>query len=123
MGIYEAHKRDLNPLKVDLTVGAYRDADGRPYVLKSVLKAEQNIVDKMLSKEESEWNGSKLFRECTFRLAVGEKLSHLDHVMTQVSIHTLLSAINCISIMCACVCSACLTALFQNGENRANDLL
>lgn len=69
LGIYEAHKRDPNPLKVDLTVGAYRCENGRPYVLKSVLKAEQNIVDKMLPKEnESDWNGSKYFRDCTFRL-------------------------------------------------------
>lgn len=67
-------------------MGAYRCENGRPYVLKSVLKAEQNIVDKKLPKEnESEWNGSKYFRECTFRLAVGENLSSLDHVISQVS--------------------------------------
>lgn len=38
LGVTEAYKRDANPKKVNLGVGAYRDDDGKPYVLPSVLK-------------------------------------------------------------------------------------
>lgn len=82
LGIYEAHKVDPNPNKVDLSVGAYRDENGRPYVLKTVLKAEQNIVDKKLGKEYNDI-GSEFFRDVTYRLAVGNKLLDKPHVTVQ----------------------------------------
>lgn len=49
------------------------------------MKAEQNIVDKKLSKEAISDIGSDYFREVTFRLAVGDKLTNLPHVSVQVS--------------------------------------
>lgn len=82
LGIYEAHKVDSNPNKVDLTVGAYRDEYGKPYVLKTVLKAEQNIFDKKLSKEYNDI-GSEYFRDVTYRLAVGNELFDQIHVTVQ----------------------------------------
>lgn len=36
-GITEAFKKDSDPKKINLGVGAYRDAKGKPYVLPSVL--------------------------------------------------------------------------------------
>lgn len=44
LGVTEAYKRDTNPKKVNLGVGAYRDDDGKPYVLPSVLKVSCNRV-------------------------------------------------------------------------------
>ena len=41
LGITEAFKRDENPKKVNLGVGAYRDDDGKPFILPSV-KAVSN---------------------------------------------------------------------------------
>lgn len=38
LGVTEAYKRDSNPSKINLGVGAYRDDDGKPYVLPCVLK-------------------------------------------------------------------------------------
>lgn len=38
LGVTEAFKRDTNPQKINLGVGAYRDDNGKPYVLPSVLK-------------------------------------------------------------------------------------
>jgi aspartate aminotransferase len=38
LGVTEAYKRDTNPKKINLGVGAYRDDNGKPYVLPSVLK-------------------------------------------------------------------------------------
>lgn len=46
LGITEAYKRDSNSQKVNLGVGAYRDDAGKPFILSSVLKAEQKILDK-----------------------------------------------------------------------------
>jgi hypothetical protein len=85
LGIFEAFKVDSNPNKIDLSVGAYRDELGRPYVLKSVLQAEQNIVDRMPDKLSESDIGSDYFREVTFRLAVGDKLYDRPHASVQVS--------------------------------------
>jgi len=38
LGVTEAFKRDTNPKKINLGVGAYRDDNGKPFVLPSVLK-------------------------------------------------------------------------------------
>lgn len=44
LGVTEAYKRDTNPKKINLGVGAYRDDNGKPYVLPSVLKVNQFFV-------------------------------------------------------------------------------
>ena len=36
LGVTEAFKRDTNPKKMNLGVGAYRDDAGKPYVLPTV---------------------------------------------------------------------------------------
>lgn len=38
LGVTEAFKRDTNPQKMNLGVGAYRDDNGKPYVLSCVRK-------------------------------------------------------------------------------------
>lgn len=38
LGVTEAFKKDKNPKKVLLGAGAYRDDDGKPFVLPSVRK-------------------------------------------------------------------------------------
>lgn len=38
LGVTEAFKRDTNPKKINLGVGAYRDDNGKPYILPTVLK-------------------------------------------------------------------------------------
>jgi len=44
LGVTEAFKADKDPRKINLGVGAYRDGNGKPYILTSVKKAEE-IVD------------------------------------------------------------------------------
>lgn len=51
LGITEAYKKDQNPKKVNLGVGAYRDDNGKPFILPSVKKVyvedcfvQKNIV-------------------------------------------------------------------------------
>lgn len=36
LGVTEAYKKDANPKKINLGVGAYRDDNGKPFVLPSV---------------------------------------------------------------------------------------
>lgn len=36
LGVTEAYKKDTNPKKISLGVGAYRDDNGKPFVLPSV---------------------------------------------------------------------------------------
>ena len=43
LGITEAFKKDTNPKKINLGVGAYRDDSGKPYVLPSVRKVSINL--------------------------------------------------------------------------------
>lgn len=38
LGVTEAFKRDTHPQKINLGVGAYRDDNGKPFLLPSVLK-------------------------------------------------------------------------------------
>lgn len=38
LGVSEAYKRDTNSKKMNLGVGAYRDDNGKPYVLPSIRK-------------------------------------------------------------------------------------
>lgn len=45
LGVTEAFKRSDNPQKINLGVGAYRDANGKPYVLPSIRHAEARLRD------------------------------------------------------------------------------
>ncbi|CEG81320.1 Putative Aspartate aminotransferase [Rhizopus microsporus] len=51
LGVTEAYKKDQSPNKMNLGVGAYRDDNGKPYVLNAVKKAEKLIMEKGLDKE------------------------------------------------------------------------
>jgi len=44
-GLIHTFLADTDPKKVLLGVGAYRDDDGKPYVLECVKKAEQRMLD------------------------------------------------------------------------------
>lgn len=61
LGITEAFKRDTNPNKINLGVGAYRDDNGKPYVLPCVRKAEEKVRAKNLDKEYAPISGTAEF--------------------------------------------------------------
>ena len=50
LGVTEAFKKDTSPKKMNLGVGAYRDDNGKPYVLPSV---RQVIIISVLSNEQN----------------------------------------------------------------------
>lgn len=70
LGVTEAYKRDTNPKKINLGAGAYRDDNGKPFVLASVMKAEQKIMDKKMDKEYAAIGGISEFTKLSAELAL-----------------------------------------------------
>uniref|UniRef100_A0A3B3QRL9 Aspartate aminotransferase n=1 Tax=Paramormyrops kingsleyae TaxID=1676925 RepID=A0A3B3QRL9_9TELE len=71
LGVTEAFKRDTNPKKMNLGVGAYRDDQGKPYILSCVRKAEAQIAAKQLDKEYLPIGGLGDFSKACAELALG----------------------------------------------------
>jgi len=71
LGITEAFKKDSNPKKINLGVGAYRDDQGKPYVLPSVREAEQKVLKQNLDKEYAGITGVPDFTKAAAILAYG----------------------------------------------------
>ncbi|XP_074618232.1 aspartate aminotransferase, mitochondrial-like [Acropora palmata] len=72
LGITEAFKKDANPKKINLGVGAYRDDNGKPNVLPSVKKAEEKLLAKNQDKEYAPIHGLPEFTLSAAKLAFGE---------------------------------------------------
>ncbi|KAJ6220170.1 hypothetical protein RDWZM_005982 [Blomia tropicalis] len=73
LGITEAYKKDDNPKKVNLGVGAYRNDQGKPHVLPCVIKAEEKLSQLNLDKEYLPISGLADFTSSAAKLAFGEK--------------------------------------------------
>ncbi|KAF2359213.1 Aminotransferase class I/classII [Trinorchestia longiramus] len=78
LGVTEAFKKDSNPNKINLGVGAYRDDNNKPFVLPSVRKAEAIISSKALDKEYAPISGSAEFCKAAISLAFGDGSSVLQ---------------------------------------------
>jgi len=72
LGLTEAFKKDQNPNKVNLGAGAYRDDNGKPFVLPSVRKAEDIMRSKNLDKEYAPIAGVPEFTKASANLAFGD---------------------------------------------------
>ncbi|CAN7989212.1 unnamed protein product [Ixodes hexagonus] len=72
LGVTEAFKKDTNPKKMNLGVGAYRDDAGKPYVLPSVRKAEEILMSRKQDKEYLPIGGLGDFCTAAAHLAFGE---------------------------------------------------
>ncbi|KAK3698929.1 aspartate transaminase aat1 [Vermiconidia calcicola] len=78
LGITEAFKKDSNPQKINLGVGAYRDDKGKPYVLPSVKTAEGKVIQQNLDKEYAGITGVPDFTKAAARLAYGPDSAPLN---------------------------------------------
>lgn len=75
-GVNSACQADESEDKINLTVGAYRDDDGRPFVLKSVKQAKEIIVkDPEANHEYLPLTGLRSFNELTAKVLLGEDVS------------------------------------------------
>ncbi|SCV70698.1 BQ2448_3460 [Microbotryum intermedium] len=71
-GVTEAWKADKDPKKINLGVGAYRDAEGKPYVLPSVREADERILAQKYDKEYLPITGFADFTQHAALLAYGK---------------------------------------------------
>ncbi|KAK4701145.1 hypothetical protein P7C70_g5089, partial [Phenoliferia sp. Uapishka_3] len=71
LGVTEAFKADTDAKKINLGVGAYRDAEGKPYVLPSVRKADEIILAQKYDKEYLPITGFPDFTKQAMILAYG----------------------------------------------------
>ncbi|KAH8119817.1 glutamic oxaloacetic transaminase AAT1 [Phellopilus nigrolimitatus] len=69
LGVTEAFKADKDSRKINLGVGAYRDENGKPYVLPSVQKAEEVLTLSKLDKEYLPITGLPEFTKNAAKLA------------------------------------------------------
>ncbi|CAK8696744.1 aspartate aminotransferase, mitochondrial-like [Clavelina lepadiformis] len=76
LGVTEAFKRDTNPKKINLGVGAYRGDDGKPYVLSTVKKAQSLVME--MDKEYLGITGLPAFTNAAAELAFGSSSSVLS---------------------------------------------
>ena len=72
LGVTDAFRKDTNPNKINLGVGAYRDDNGKPYVLECVKKAEKILTGENLDKEYTQITGVPEFGEASIRLLLGD---------------------------------------------------
>ncbi|KAI0171689.1 aspartate aminotransferase [Hypoxylon sp. FL1284] len=86
LGVTEAFKADTFDQKINLGVGAYRDDQGKPYVLPSVRAAEDSVISKRLNKEYLGITGLPEFTKAAAQLAYGKGSSALDRVVITQSI-------------------------------------
>ncbi|OTB04825.1 hypothetical protein M426DRAFT_320408 [Hypoxylon sp. CI-4A] len=84
--VTEAFKADTFEKKINLGVGAYRDDQGKPYVLPSVRAAEDKIVSKHLNKEYLGITGLPEFTKAAAELAYGKGSSALERLVITQSI-------------------------------------
>nr|ODN88920.1 aspartate aminotransferase [Cryptococcus depauperatus CBS 7841] len=85
LGVTDAFKKDTYPNKINLGAGAYRDENGKPYILNSVLKAEDILYQKKLDKEYLPITGSADFIKLATELAYGKDSKPLQEGRIAVS--------------------------------------
>jgi len=72
-GIKNKYSKDKDPSKINLSVGAYRNDKGKPYLLEVVKKAEELLVqDSKRSKEYLGIDGHPQFKALSQKLVFGE---------------------------------------------------
>eukprot|EP00667_Euglena_gracilis_P013523 EG_transcript_13959 len=71
LGLSQAFQADTHPSKVNLGVGAYRDDNGKPYVLQCVRSAEAAISAKNMDMEYAGINGVPSFTKAAMKLLFG----------------------------------------------------
>ena len=73
LGVMAKYRADPSPLKIDLGVGVYRDADGRTPVLDCVRTAERRILDAEVTKTYVAPAGREEFNAAVVDLVLGRE--------------------------------------------------
>jgi len=75
LGVTVAFNKDSHPKKINLGVGAYRDDNGKPFILNCVKKAEKRMQEQNLDHEYAPINGIAEFNKVTQTLQLGAESS------------------------------------------------
>lgn len=78
LGLTDKFKADSSPNKINLGVGAYRDNDGKPYILNCVRAAEEQLLKENSDHEYAPIIGIPEFTSATLRLAYGPNCKALQ---------------------------------------------
>lgn len=76
-GLTVAYQNDPSPDKINLGVGAYRDDQGKPFVLESVKEAERRILEKSMNHEYAPIHGNDTFIKLSEEFTFGENCDAL----------------------------------------------
>ena len=71
LGLNDAFKKDTNPKKVLLGMGAYRDDNGKPYILPCVKRAEELILEREMDHEYAPIQGIDSYVQKCIKLGYG----------------------------------------------------
>ena len=74
LGLPIAFAADCSPFKVNLGIGTYKTADGQPFILSAVKKAESILLQKSSNKEYLPIEGDAEFLACASKLLFGQDL-------------------------------------------------
>ncbi|EGC30356.1 aspartate aminotransferase [Dictyostelium purpureum] len=77
LGVSLAFNKDQSPHKINLGVGAYRDENGKPYVLDCVKKADKKVFEANVDHEYAPIVGVAQFNQLAAQLALGEDSQHI----------------------------------------------
>jgi aspartate aminotransferase len=80
LGIAQCFRQCEHPRKVNVCVGAYRDDNGKPYVLPTVRAAERILWEDQEPKEYLPIEGDKDFIACAMKFAYGKDMDIENHV-------------------------------------------
>ena len=72
LGLMAAFRADIDPRKVDLGVGVYRDERGETPVMQAVREAEREVLDRQTTKTYVAPAGNAAFNDAVGRLVLGE---------------------------------------------------
>ena len=72
LGVTDAFKKDTNPKKVSLGVGAYRDDNNKPWTLTSVAMAKEKYMKSGKDHEYLPIDGLASFKEVAAKLLYGD---------------------------------------------------
>ena len=78
LGLSDQFAKDTFPQKISLGVGAYRDDNGKPYVLESVMEAEKVLMSQKENKEYAGIAGIAPFVKLSLEFAYGKDSTALS---------------------------------------------
>lgn len=78
-GLVPLYTADTHPNKINLAIGSYKDENGNPYLLNTVKKAEEILIEKSLNKEYQAFEGDPIYRLETLKLIFGENSSAIKN--------------------------------------------